>query len=348
MTESVVKQRNQYLDIIRGMAMLLVILGHTMSGCTQNSQKSFVFNIVWSLQMPLFILVSGYVTRYSRAVSNFSILGACIKKRTIAYLFPWIVWTMLIRGAFLGNYKYLDPKYIFWNMDSGYWFLITIWTINVVFLTASFLSAKLAGGKRHANVFAEIFRTGVFYVIGMAILALIGVAAGISFFGIKLTLYYMPFYFVGYAYGKLQERINTSSFGVMLTQLTIAVSTVAWLAMIAKVNLFEISDSGIGILIRAFASMTGCIAIFGLCRELFGHKPVGLVLCWYGTHSLEIYLTHNLLLVLLQPGSPLEINSIAGIIMVAVNYIVTTVLTALVVRLLSANRILRAVLYGKV
>ena len=64
------ENRNQFVDIMRGIAMLLVVLGHTMTGCTANSQSSFLFNIIWSLQMPLFILISGYVTKYSRPIAD--------------------------------------------------------------------------------------------------------------------------------------------------------------------------------------------------------------------------------------------------------------------------------------
>ncbi len=66
MTKS--ENRNQFVDIMRGIAMLLVVLGHTMTGCTTGVEEIFLFNIVWSLQMPLFILISGYVTRYSRSL----------------------------------------------------------------------------------------------------------------------------------------------------------------------------------------------------------------------------------------------------------------------------------------
>lgn len=37
------ENRNQFVDIMRGIAMLLVVLGHTMTGCTVDSQKSFSF-----------------------------------------------------------------------------------------------------------------------------------------------------------------------------------------------------------------------------------------------------------------------------------------------------------------
>lgn len=91
MTQMESKERNQFVDIMRGMAMLLVVLGHTMTGCTVDSQKSLLYNIVWSLQMPLFILISGYVTKYSRSICDGKDLGKYVKRRTVAYMLPWAV-----------------------------------------------------------------------------------------------------------------------------------------------------------------------------------------------------------------------------------------------------------------
>ena len=59
------ENRNQFVDIMRGIAMLLVVLGHTMTGCTVDSQKSFIFNIIWSLQMPLFMRKQKHLTMRS-------------------------------------------------------------------------------------------------------------------------------------------------------------------------------------------------------------------------------------------------------------------------------------------
>ena len=87
------ESRNQFVDIMRGIAMLLVVLGHTMTGCTVDSQKSFLFNIIWSLQMPLFILISGFVTKYSRPISDGKGLWKYVKRRTVAYMLPWAVWS---------------------------------------------------------------------------------------------------------------------------------------------------------------------------------------------------------------------------------------------------------------
>lgn len=80
------KNRNQFVDIMRGIAMLLVVLGHTITGCTIGSHQTFLSNLIWSLQMPLFILISGYVTKYSYEIKDISSLWLYIKRRTIAYV----------------------------------------------------------------------------------------------------------------------------------------------------------------------------------------------------------------------------------------------------------------------
>lgn len=139
--------RNQFVDIMRGIAMLLVVFQHTMSVSTIGAETSFVFNIAWSLQMPLFILISGYVTKYSYKISNIKDLLEYVKRRTLAYMFPWIIWTVLVRGILFGQKGFLDIKTLLWHMDSGYWFLATIWTISIVFGIASFLAEYIKKSK---------------------------------------------------------------------------------------------------------------------------------------------------------------------------------------------------------
>ena len=340
-------ERNQFVDIMRGAAMLLVVLGHTMTGCTAGSEDSFLFNVVWSLQMPLFILISGYVTRYSRGIDSGAGLWNFVKRRTAAYLLPWAVWSLLVRGIIFGQSSYLNIQWLLWHTDSGDWFLITIWTISMIFGVSSFLARKAV---KESGIKQQAF-TLAFYLAGMAVLAGIGLIAGLSFFAIKLTLYYMPFYFAGYLYGQHRDKLLDTKWGKTAVDGIIAVCFAGWLFIIMRYRLYSLADSGMGMILRAVSSLTGCIAICGLCKGLFCSDSIisrrgAAVLCWCGAHSLEIYLTHYLLLSLLKMSETPMAGSIRGTALLLANYVLTLTLTLLAVKAMNTSKALRLALFG--
>ena len=266
-----IDNRNQFVDIMRGIAMLLVVLGHTMTGCTVDSQKSFLFNIIWSLQMPLFILISGFVTKYSRPISDGKGLWKYVKRRTVAYMLPWVVWSFLVRGIIFGEDGFLNVKHLLWNMDSGYWFLATIWTISMIFGIASFIAERVS----KENLLKKQTVLLGCYLVGMVLLVGIGAILGLSFFAIKLTLYYMPFYYAGFLYGQFDDRMKESEIGKKIIDSVVAICFVVWLFVILRFPLYEMSDGGFAIILRAATSLAGCIAVCGLCRGIFSSKIGG-------------------------------------------------------------------------
>lgn len=337
------ENRNQFVDIMRGIAMLLVVLGHTMTGCTANSQSSFLFNIIWSLQMPLFILISGYVTKYSRPISDGNGLWKYVKRRTVAYMLPWAVWSFLVRGIIFGQDGFLNVKHLLWNMDSGYWFLATIWTISMIFGVASFVAER---ASKENLLKKQIVLLGC-YLAGMVLLVGIGVILGLSFFAIKLTLYYMPFYYAGFLYGQFDDRMKESETGKKIIDSVVAICFVMWLFVILRFPLYEMSDGGFAIILRAATSLAGCIAVCGLCKGIFSENRGGGTLAWVGEHSLEVYLTHYLLLSLIKLDEAPILYSPTGLSMVLVNYVITVALTVMAIVMMSQNVVLRFVLTGK-
>ena len=378
------ENRNQFVDIMRGIAMLLVVLGHTMTGCTVDSQKSFLFNIIWSLQMPLFILISGFVTKYSRQISDGKGLWKYVKRRTVAYMLPWAVWSFLVRGIIFGEDGFLNVKHLLWNMDSGYWFLATIWTISMIFGIASFIAERVS----KENLLKKQTVLLGCYLVGMVLLVGIGAILGLSFFAIKLTLYYMPFYYAGFLYGQFDDRMKESEIGKKIIDSVVAICFVVWLFVILRFPLYEMSDGGFAIILRAATSLAGCIAVCGLCRGIFSSKIGGVQaggaepgsgqLCdygstycdgnsddepkcraefcinrkekvrefflWAGKQSLEIYMMHGLLLNIFKSSVAIQFSSIEGYLLTAGNFALTVGLCAVVIRLLDQNAVLKKVL----
>lgn len=339
------KDRNQFVDIMRGIAILLVVLGHTMTGCTVGAERSFLFNIVWSLQMPLFILISGYVTRYSRDIDSSATLLKYVKVRTKSYLLPWAVWSFLVRGIIFSQHNFLDIKWNLWHMDSGYWFLITIWTISIIFGVSCFVARKIA---KEPGIKRQIATLAV-YIFGMAILTGIGLVAGLSFFSIKLTLYYMPFYFAGYLYGQYADKISEAKWGKTAIDATVAVCLAVWLLVMTRYDLYALPERGMGIILRVVSSMAGCTVVCGLCKRLFETRTlwkqrIGNAFLWAGKKSLEIYMVHGLLLNVLMPNMKPEFPSISGYGLIVGNFVITITLCVVVINLISQNSILKKIL----
>lgn len=334
------KNRDSYVDFLRGAAMLLVVFGHTMTGLTNHSQSSVVYNIVWSLQMPLFILISGYVTRYGRTLSTARDLLRLLLRRTVAYLLPWCVFTILFNGVILKKQE-LNADALFWHMDSGYWFLITIWTISIIFAISQLAAVKLCRREKMLPLAVLCF-----YLIGMAILAGIGYWAGLNFFCIKLTLYYMPFYFLGYIFGLYHEKIKKRL--PSLIPIIVAVSVVLWIVAIVKLNIYELSDTRtMDILLRVGISLSGCIGVCGLLKAVKSASLIYRGVNWFGRHSIEVFLLHYYFLNLITFAVKPDFFTARGMALITVNYVITVTVVAVTVKLMSSNRYLNLMLFGK-
>ena len=257
-------ERNASVDVLRGLAILMVVLGHTMSGCTSNSEDTFLFRAIWSLQMPLFMLISGYVTKFSKPISSGKDLIRLLKKRSFAYLIPWIVWTVGVRGLLLGESNYMDIPWLLWHMDSGYWFLFSLWTITVVFSTSQWAASTIHG--EHSGI-RYLITLATCYGFGAAILLGLGFCQGLSFLFVKLTLYYMPFYFAGYLFGAYQKRIDSVKNSSKWMEGVVAFCCAVWLYLVIRFNFYTAEESVAMILLRMVTSLMGCIAISGLCSS---------------------------------------------------------------------------------
>ena len=283
-------ERNQNVDIIRGIAILLVVWGHTITGTTINYEKTFLMDLIWALQMPLFMLISGYVTRYSREITSLKELGVYLKKRSISYLLPLVAWTFLIRGVIFGQTAFFNIRKLVYNMDNGYWFFFSLWTIVVIFGVSQFFANTI---KKFNTTFGKAVKLFGFYILGAAGLVVIGFFMGINFLCIKLTLYYMPFFFLGYLYGTFQDDIKRIKYNTVITETVIMISLGIFIFLLKKFNIYSMGEGFLEIAIRILASTTGCIAICGICshtKDLFA-KWGGYYSAYWLPHLGDIFST---------------------------------------------------------
>lgn len=128
--------RLDYIDKLRGFAILLVVLGHLYLPYTKEGALHPVAEMIYSFHMPLFFFISGYLCEITHKIDrNGSI--AFIKKKSVALIVPYLFW--LIGGNlifFHGHIQSVEDLFelfcFFPNLH--YWFMPVLFIMMILYL----------------------------------------------------------------------------------------------------------------------------------------------------------------------------------------------------------------------
>ena len=142
-------ERNRWLDIVKGLTIFLMILGHCIqngNGAAYISSQAFwsdkVTIFIYSFHMPLFMLISGYFLHYSLKKRP---LVKALRNKINHLLYPIIIFNLY--NYIIGNTAYIDNLfYIIINLNDlafkifdGYWFLWTVLIFSILVTLVHFL-----------------------------------------------------------------------------------------------------------------------------------------------------------------------------------------------------------------
>lgn len=119
-----------YIDRLRGLAMLSVVMGHFSLWCLEN-ENAFTYNFVYSYHMPLFMFLSGIV------IKTLPSFKKCFNK-LLRFLCPF-----LIVGIIYAFYQH--KSILFFMSDSmkmGYWYLLALSLFYLVLCPAHYFKGK--------------------------------------------------------------------------------------------------------------------------------------------------------------------------------------------------------------
>ena len=182
-----------YINVVKGVAIFLMIWGHCIQSCALDAFDYFdnwMFKIIYSFHMPLFMMVSGYLFYYSfekRDLKELIIHRAkpliqCIVVGNIITYFATTVVFSIFRGEF--GLTILSG----WiNSFSGLWFL---WSV----LSASTIVAIIS--KKISQPIIQI------------LLLFCGIIIVFLFPNGTLNAYVYPYYIIGFLFAKYKNRIN--------------------------------------------------------------------------------------------------------------------------------------------
>ncbi|MDR1897827.1 MAG: acyltransferase family protein, partial [Prevotellaceae bacterium] len=95
------KQRFQWVDIAKGIGIILVVYGHVIRGIHSSGiidDKTFYLSdtFVYSFHMPLFFVLSGLF--FKRSLDKYKANGLFVEKcKSLVY--PYIIWSLFQTGV---------------------------------------------------------------------------------------------------------------------------------------------------------------------------------------------------------------------------------------------------------
>ncbi|WP_165813802.1 acyltransferase family protein [Terrimonas sp.] len=185
------KDRLDFIDRMKGIAILLVIVGHILQfnkidGGTNNK----LFGIIYSFHMPLFFILSGYVATFGRdRITGLSSFFKSIWRKAYTLLLPLFAWSLIARKYFFASdFQIIGVSDIFNTiLNPDLWFLKVLFEIHVLFAIFCLLNYYLS---RKGNIYIDLL---TFFVI--LLLPIAGYFWIDTIFFQSLLLYILFFFF---------------------------------------------------------------------------------------------------------------------------------------------------------
>jgi fucose 4-O-acetylase-like acetyltransferase len=286
--------RNNTLDIMRGMGIILVVLSHAIvkhDPTVIGSYSNGVFNVISSFFMPMFLLISGYVV-YDK-IGNWNWTKSHIIKWLIPiaiFMLLYFVFNMMFPNLihFYGLTQYTFTQYLYRMLVYGFsnsilWY---IWTFILCYLVCYGLEKS------------RIRYPKIPLIAQVAILLVALNVLPFTLFGVLVLKWYGIFFFIGYTlhHYKIDNRLAYFSLalfpiGIIATDMIRGMSnnygnfgqTVIQLAVINGQTL---------LVLKIFAmAMLGTGFIYSLAK-LIKWQPFVKLFTYLGSISIGIYLLH--------------------------------------------------------
>lgn len=249
-----------YWDTLKGILIILVVLGHCGSAVGQN-----MISLIYAFHMPLFILVSGYFSKKSDRL-NFS----GYKRLIIIYLvFNTLYLALDIFGGYYSIQRILSPSFALWYILS-----LIFWRLILQFIPNSMLKKKK-----------------IILIVAFCVSMLVGfipIGTELSF---QRTFVFFPFFMVGYymkqtcVIGRIRKW---NKIGAVLTIVTFSVIAFVYLPVF-----YGNSPYGIDFMQPLITRLLHLIIAISLCLSIMVVVPEKMrLVTQLGRYTLLIYLLH--------------------------------------------------------
>lgn len=182
-----------YIDSLKGVAIILVILGHLIQYAyyPDNFDDNLLFRYIYSFHMPFFMILSGFTVKTNQQKSND--LYIKILSRFINLIIPFVMW------AIIKYYLFDGPS--LWTVliapMNGLWFLYALFFIYSIFIISIYF-------MRHLSIIKQsIFFICIFILLKLA-------SSKCHKYGLDLVSTHFIYFCIGYILSIFKDKIITN------------------------------------------------------------------------------------------------------------------------------------------
>ena len=334
------ENRIVWADSLKGVLILLVILGHALQcvlGDEMESNK--LWCMIYSFHMPAFIAISGYFSHTNTSLSNRNFWGSIIR-RLKQLLVPYFVWSVI---HYIKKQDYSLHRIIEYVTlpETSFWFLWVLFWIFVIFQVIRWASMQM-----------KVDEIIIMFLSSLLLIAIMGIY-NIRIFGFHLISYYFLFFLLGYCIHRYPVFRTCSRW-------TIVIAAIVWFFMAWNWSMHNLPNwfpnsvvIPSAILQVLYRGLTACIAIVCIFNiaPLFLNKPFKTsdVIQWLGEYSLGVYVVH-----LVVVGQTAFMNFINRVIpsvditfLVFILCLFSVITSSITIKIILLNKTLSRILLGK-
>lgn len=280
------------VDALRGLSILLVVLGHSIANA-ENLLIAPAYNLefyaskfLYTFHMPLFFLISGYVL-FGKHIR--------VRDRALRLLPPFLAWIPVY--YLVNHYIHHWPAAFLTSLKDnvlhpaiGLWFLPTLFLCSLLLIPVRHLEER-------RSWMAGAYLAAVFVVVNLL---------PVEILGVMQVKYFFAYVAIGYLAARHRptlerisaKRINAALLG--LSALFLLLFTVLYYygrinPYTFPVSLYDLFRTPVAYIIRYSMAALGIIFSIGVIRALKTGRPRE-AFAWFGLVTMDIYVAHFLML----------------------------------------------------
>jgi len=351
-----------HYDLLKGIAIYMVVMGHVLTMCIRDIDAAFVFKFIGQTHMPLFFFISGFMSWRQQADGSTAMPVSTLVKRARQLLVPMLLvsalWVVYFPHSGIQSplHTTLPGLYSAYWKD-GYWFPLCLMELTVLYWVLSRVLQALKACWLRVAVLVVTY--------GLLIaLALATSTEDCDWAGTGLLAQFFPIYMLGAAAGKHREAFARlcCNGAVMTAALLVFVPTFYCTVYPWDIPVESaVMDAASWVIVPLMQASWTVLAIAMVTPwgkrveqvKLQGERPglVSRIFLLLGNHSLGIYLWHFFFLFpmpFLQ--EPMRAVALQAVPLLAVSAVVAAgiiAVTLLWLRMLGCSPLLAEVLTGK-